>query len=326
MSARGQVVRVLDHDPELGAELGAEELQTARLATVATIERRGAGPWTPDAFGESLCGLVLNGLIVKELAVAGTVSAELLGPGDVLLPPAAPEVSFVPTDVGWVVLEPVTVAWLGATFEQAVRRWPGLNRALLQRITLQAARAAFLQNLAQVTRIEDRVLILLWHLAERFGRVGPNGVVLPLRMTHRMVARLVGARRPSVTTAVVALERAGSLARRPDGALVLRSEPEQLLLGSEAPAGPWAARGSGNVVLDELRTHWAGNAERRAEQAAQRAESSRDRAAVAREHGRSDALHTASAEMHERARDVHRNSSERLRAGQEQREENPSQR
>jgi hypothetical protein len=42
-----------------------------------------------------------------------------------------------------------------------------------------------------------------------------------VRLTHRAIASLVGARRPSVTTAISALERGGRIARREDGTWLL---------------------------------------------------------------------------------------------------------
>jgi CRP/FNR family transcriptional regulator, cyclic AMP receptor protein len=252
MSGARDLILLLDHDPDLAEELSEEELSAARRATVAGLEHRPVGPWSPDdALSQCMCGLVISGLVVRELSVAGAVSADVLGPGDVVLAPAESEVSILPASTAWVVVEPLAIAWLGEGFEQAARRWPALNRALLRRMNAVATRAAVLQNLAQHTRIEDRVLLLLWHLAERFGRVGPTGVVLPLRLTHRVIARLIGARRPSVTTAIVALERDGRLQRRADGAFVLYSEPEARLLEAVGPVAPWGRRG---IVLDAAAT------------------------------------------------------------------------
>ncbi len=49
--------------------------------------------------------------------------------------------------------------------------------------------------------------MLLWHLADRWGRVRSEGVVLPLRLTHSVLADLVAARRPTVTTSLSELAR-----------------------------------------------------------------------------------------------------------------------
>jgi CRP-like cAMP-binding protein len=76
--------------------------------------------------------------------------------------------------------------------------------------------------IAQLNRVDLRVLALLWHLAERWGVVAADGVVVPLRLTHATLGRFVGAQRPTVTLALQQLSEAGDLARRPDGAFVLR--------------------------------------------------------------------------------------------------------
>ena len=76
--------------------------------------------------------------------------------------------------------------------------------------------------IAQLGRVDLRVLALLWHLADRWGTVTPDGVVLPLRLTHALLGRLVGAQRPTVTLALAQLGGAGDVSRREDGAFVLR--------------------------------------------------------------------------------------------------------
>ncbi len=77
--------------------------------------------------------------------------------------------------------------------------------------------------LSQITRVEARLVALLWHLGERWGRVRPDGILLSLRLTHETLAKLVGARRPSVTTAMTALSRRGWI-ERTDGGWLLRGE------------------------------------------------------------------------------------------------------
>jgi hypothetical protein len=73
--------------------------------------------------------------------------------------------------------------------------------------------------------VEDRLLGVLWLLAERWGRVGGDGVRLPLPLTHRTLAQLVGAQRPSVTSGIGALEDGGRLARLEGGGWLLRGAP-----------------------------------------------------------------------------------------------------
>jgi hypothetical protein len=64
-------------------------------------------------------------------------------------------------------------------------------------------------------------------------------VLLPVRLTHRVLARLVGARRPSVTTAIGTLEKRELLSRRPDGSWLLRGGVPEGLERLRQPARPW---------------------------------------------------------------------------------------
>ncbi|MGZ6696318.1 MAG: helix-turn-helix domain-containing protein, partial [Solirubrobacteraceae bacterium] len=55
-----------------------------------------------------------------------------------------------------------------------------------------------------------------------------EGVRLPLALPHRTLATLVGARRPSVTTALSGLARDGLVERTPEGWL-LHGDPAVIL-------------------------------------------------------------------------------------------------
>jgi CRP/FNR family transcriptional regulator, cyclic AMP receptor protein len=72
-------------------------------------------------------------------------------------------------------------------------------------------------------------MLFLWHLADRWGRVGPGGVQVPVRVTHETLGRLVRAQRPSVTRAVNQLATRGALSRGADGCWVLHGEPPREL-------------------------------------------------------------------------------------------------
>ena len=52
-----------------------------------------------------------------------------------------------------------------------------------------------------------------------------EGVAVRLPLTHRMLAELVGARRPTVTTALGQLEDRGALTRRPPDEWLLHGGP-----------------------------------------------------------------------------------------------------
>ena len=82
-------------------------------------------------------------------------------------------------------------------------------------------------------RVDDRLLSLFWHCADRWGIAGPAGVEVPLRATHDVLAQLVCAQRPTVTAALRRLQDDGHVRRRPDRTwLLLREPPVQL------PRGP----------------------------------------------------------------------------------------
>ena len=81
---------------------------------------------------------------------------------------------------------------------------------LLDRLSERSERLAITQAISQLRRVDRRLLTLFWHLAERWGRVGTDGVVVPLALTHRMLGQLVGARRPTVSSALRELASATS--------------------------------------------------------------------------------------------------------------------
>ena len=254
---RPRLVRVLDEDPDLAHRLDEHEAQVAARQTVGILESVRPGSWRPIPVAHGKClfgGLVLDGLLVRELTIAGSVSAELLGAGDLVLPEDADQtVPFVGTQTAWTALEPTRVAWLDAPFAAALRRWPELGAALLERSERRFSRLAVLQAIGQFTRVDDRVLTLLWHLAERWGRVRTDEIVVPVRLTHKAIARLVGARRPSVTTAIGVLARRGLVGRRADGAWLLRGPPPESMRSLPATASPWGEGRTGAPGLAQLR-------------------------------------------------------------------------
>ena len=80
---------------------------------------------------------------------------------------------------------------------------------LFNRGTRRAHHLAVALAIAHHQRVDDRLLLTLWHLAERWGRVARDGVVVPLPLGHQRLADLVGAHRPSVTTAMGELDARG---------------------------------------------------------------------------------------------------------------------
>jgi CRP/FNR family transcriptional regulator, cyclic AMP receptor protein len=233
LAPRRAAVRLLEVDPELGDGLEPEDRAVAERALVMSTRTLDPGPWDPDDDnGEPrpVAGmLVLDGIVTREVVFAGRATTELLGSGDVVHPwDEDVEFDALPFSVGWHVHAPSRFALLDTRFAMAAGRWPPLLSALGGRHIRRARGLAFQRAIAQLPRVDDRLLVLLWSLAERWGRVGTEGVRLPLSLPHRTLATLVGARRPSVTTALSGLARDGLVERTPDGWL-LHGEPSALL-------------------------------------------------------------------------------------------------
>ena len=76
--------------------------------------------------------------------------------------------------------------------------------------------------------IEKRLVILFWHLADRWGKVTPEGVRITLPLSHGMIAKLVGSRRPTVTTAMGKLRDEGVVEKVDDGWVLRGPPPEDL--------------------------------------------------------------------------------------------------
>ncbi len=216
MSPAGEegLVRILDVEPDLARGLDEEAVKAATGALLAqclrlewTTQRDGWGPSDPTGH---LGLMVVEGLLLREVRVLGTYSAELLAQGDILRPwDADGELHLpVPAEISWSALEPVSVAVLDAKFVRRAGSWPVVISGLASHAVVRTMSMALNHAITNLTRVDLRLLLLFWHLATRWGRVSTDTIVVPLPLTHETLAKLVGAARPSVTTAL------GSLAER----------------------------------------------------------------------------------------------------------------
>jgi CRP/FNR family cyclic AMP-dependent transcriptional regulator len=222
-------VAVFQEAPELLRDVRPEErAELSRLRVQVSIVDR--GPWQPPAprrAAQTPLGLlILDGLVLRRVTLGGRKGAELLGEGDLL----QPWVGQMPYDTleaepGWEVLEPTRLAILDRRFAARVSPWPEIAAALIGRVMDRARMLAFQHVASHIPGLEGRLLALMWAFADRWGRVTPEGVVIPLRLTHATLAELVGASRPSVSTAVARLAREGVLVRTAAGWLLDRSAP-----------------------------------------------------------------------------------------------------
>jgi len=227
-------IRVLEAHPELAQGLDPEQAALARRHVVAVLDSIPAGNWEPaeryDETPGTLGLLVIDGMVARDLRIGGRWCSELLGPGDLLRPwdhvDGAGE--SVPSDSAWNVLVPTRVAVLDERFARVACRWPQLMASIVSRTLRRSRWLTIMLAISNLTRVDERVVAVMWHLADRWGHVTPEGVVVPVRLTHEMLGKIVGAHRPSVTSALGELTRAGVLERRDDGWLLHGNPPERL--------------------------------------------------------------------------------------------------
>ncbi len=230
MAAGNAFVRVLEEDPELAAGLDPTSVQLATRHAIAAVEIVAPGAWEPafpaDGGSGSLGLLVLDGLLMRDIVIGQAACTELIGRGDVLRPwDWERDVLTIKPVVSWTALQPVRLAVLDRRIAAVMGRWPELVSAVVARAVRRSFELATNQATSHLTRVDARLELLFWGLADRWGRVGPDGVVLELPLTHQVLGRLVGAQRPSVTTALSDLSRRGLIGRREDGAWILRGDP-----------------------------------------------------------------------------------------------------
>lgn len=230
-------VSVIDVDPDLADGLQPAERDAASRRLVAPAFDVPIGPWDPMDRPELSGGrlrhilgvLIVDGLLTRAITLEGRTTGELLGTGDLLRPwngdDAPPQVSLT---VSWWVHAPTRMAVLDRRFLTAASRWPTVIEEIAERAVRRSHALGLQLALGQIPRIEGRLLLLFWRLSERWGRVTPEGILVPLRLTHETLAALVAARRPSVTSALGRLAESGLVERRDGGWLVHRAAEEHL--------------------------------------------------------------------------------------------------
>jgi CRP/FNR family cyclic AMP-dependent transcriptional regulator len=212
-------VRLLDLEPDLASGLSdGERLQAARLVVPAL--RVPVGPWfPPEALHGALGVVVLAGQLIRTGRTFARPDIQLLGPGDV-----AEGRGLADSQGTWRALERAQLAVLDDRFLLAARRWPALMTGLAHRLFEAQQEQHTRTAIGAMPRVEERILALLCHLAGRWGRVTADGVTLTLPVTHETLGALIGARRPTVSLALVALDQQRLLTRREDRTWVLPAD------------------------------------------------------------------------------------------------------
>jgi hypothetical protein len=185
------------------------------------------------AFGAT----VFDGLIMSSLRVGEQTGIHLLGPGDLLVPRNELWPSWL-AELNFRTAAPVRLGLLGNDLLAAVYRWPRLLQGLYGAMGDQLQRLTVQQVICQLPRVEDRILAMLWLLADSWGQVTPGGVRVPLALTHETLGALVGARRPTVTLALRKLTDDAALVPQEVGWLLVAPPPQPAGPVERIPPGP----------------------------------------------------------------------------------------
>ncbi|HEX5225317.1 MAG TPA: Crp/Fnr family transcriptional regulator [Solirubrobacteraceae bacterium] len=243
MTPTGSRCFVLIEDEALGERLSGRRHVQAIDECIARAVQLPVGDWTPAGIeGQMTYGiglLVLRGLLARRVELDGRFGAELLGAGDLLRPWQDEDLqSTLPHVGGWRILQECRVAILDGSFARRVAPYPEVTSALFARAVRRARQLAVAMAIMHQPRVEVRLELLLWELADRWGTVHRDGVHVPVRLTHAMLAELIGARRPTVSKAVSELGEEGRL----------RWTGEHWLLAGDPPS-PWEPPATASATL-----------------------------------------------------------------------------
>jgi CRP/FNR family cyclic AMP-dependent transcriptional regulator len=231
--APNMVCRVLEEDVALLEAVPTDNRERAVAECIAATLRIPRGHWSgqrADIMPDGIGLLVLDGLLVRRVGISGSFGAELLGEGDLLRPWQGEDAEpTLPHTTGWRVLQPVRVAVLDRAVAHRFARYPELSGRLVARALERSRNLAMNMAIVHQPRVHVRLHMLLWHLASRWGYVRRDGTVLPLRLTHSVLADLVAARRPTVTTSLAQLAQDDRVHTIRGGWLLLGDPPGELL-------------------------------------------------------------------------------------------------
>ncbi len=229
----GTVCYLLREDTELAEVISparrAQAIETCTAEEIRVPVGDGVSETSPLATGLGI--LVLHGLLVRRVGIDGRFGAELLGEGDLLRPwQWESDSATLRVEMEWSIVEPARLALLDEAFvRRSIGTYPELAAALVGRAMQRARNLAVNMAIVHQARVDSRLHMLLWHLAGRWGRVRTEGTVVPFRLTHSLLADLVAARRPTVTSALSDLTRRG-LIRSTGGEWILYGDPPRELL------------------------------------------------------------------------------------------------
>lgn len=211
--APAQYAYLLDFDHGLAQELNVSDRPLARLRVTARVRHAEVGEQDLTPWFEAVAGgpglLILEGLVAFQTEAGHRTATELLGAGDLLIPPIARAESLIERVDRWRILGPTRLALLDEEFAERTRAFPEIVYALLRRSGRRLTDIGTLRTITCQPRLEVRLVLLLWHFATRWGRVDGAGIRISLPLTHQLLGQLVAAERPSISHALRRLADAG---------------------------------------------------------------------------------------------------------------------
>ena len=225
--AQPSTIRLFDTEPGLIRFLSPEDSAVAREIRLPVRSLSKGDADIRDLFEETgaFGGFLLEGMLLQSLSLGNHSGLRLLGPGDVLSITQEPR-SMLVAEATCRATVPTRLALLEREMLLAVRRWPQIAAGLHAHAGEQSERLTTQLMICQMPRVDERLMALLWLLAESWGQVTPAGTLLPIGLTHAALGGLIGARRPTVTLALGNLTAAGALRRQQRGWLLLASPTE----------------------------------------------------------------------------------------------------
>lgn len=241
-----KTVSIPEEDPDLAVGVPPHRRRLAAHYCQARTAELATGEWDAVVDGIDHGGvglLILSGVLCRRVGHREFHGAELLGPGDLLRPwDQAAAWSSIPTETSWNVIERARLAVLDAEFGARASRFPQIGSQLIGRALLRSRYLAILSAIVSQRRVDTRLTMLFWHLADRFGQVRGDAVEIPIPLTHGVLGELVAARRPTVTTALSGLQEQGVLLRAGRGWRLRGTAPPALLRdGTRGSGGNGAA-------------------------------------------------------------------------------------
>jgi hypothetical protein len=236
-------IRLLDAEPSLARGIERRVLDNAREKLTVEVRSIEPGPWQGASTTPSsplfLGYLILDGAFTREVEVSSRPSIELLGPGDLVRPWVVPQAlkAMGVTD-DWTLISSGHVAMIDEQFHQSAQEFPSILTVLMDRVVARSRWLGFHVALCQLPRIDHRLLLTFRYLAERWGVQEPRGVKIPVRLSHRNLAAMIGARRPKVSSALTTLSEGGLIEQAPDGSWTFFAadiDPMAVLAGIDDP-------------------------------------------------------------------------------------------